>query len=204
MRIDERTLVTPSSKKIDFTVFSSPFHIEISPAEMGTMDRLIIQDLVKEFSSSRQIIECNRAFKVVIVLDAGSLSKDAQQALRRTMERCAKNVRFIFITENNNRIIAPLRSRCLNFRCPAVSKENMTAINGQMKSLEEYGSLRRNLLKSDAQLTGFWWEDVIVKLIDEIKRKAQPAFCTEVRKILTQLLVNAIPKKDFMKVSNYA
>lgn len=200
MRIDERTFITPSSKKLEFSVFSSPFHIEILPTEMGNMDRLIIQDLVKEFSSSRQIIECSRPFKVVIVLDAGSLTRDAQQALRRTMEKSAKNVRFIFITDNTSKIIAPLRSRCMCFRCPVVPRSIVSSIIQNFKPIDEFGSLRRNLLVADSQTPRFWWEDTIGQLIEELKRKTNPGFCSEVRKLLSLIIVNSIPKKEFMKV----
>jgi replication factor C small subunit len=45
--------------------------------------------------------------------DAHSLTKDAQQALRRIMERTSTTCRFIFSTTNQSALIPPLTSRCL-------------------------------------------------------------------------------------------
>lgn len=166
---------------------------------MGVLDKIIVQELVKEFSSSRQILECRRKFKIVIILDSNYLSRDAQQALRRTMEKCAKNVRFIFITDSCGRIISPLRSRCLNFRCAAVDKVTFNNILPEGKLQYEFGSLRRSMLISDSGIEQMWWEQEISKLVHGLKDKSKQNYCLEVRKILFQLISNCIPKKDILK-----
>ncbi len=45
--------------------------------------------------------------------DAHALTKDAQQALRRIMERASTTCRFIFSTTNQSALIPPVTSRCL-------------------------------------------------------------------------------------------
>jgi replication factor C small subunit len=45
--------------------------------------------------------------------DAHALTKDAQQALRRIMERTSTTCRFAFTTTNQSSLIAPVTSRCL-------------------------------------------------------------------------------------------
>lgn len=52
-------------------------------------------------------------FRLVIFDGAGDLTKDAQAALRRIMERYSQTCRFIFVTNSLASIIDPIRSRCV-------------------------------------------------------------------------------------------
>jgi replication factor C small subunit len=52
-------------------------------------------------------------FKLVVFDDAAALTRDAQQALRRIMERYSATCRFVFITTRPSALIPAITSRCL-------------------------------------------------------------------------------------------
>jgi replication factor C subunit 3/5 len=65
---------------------------------------------------------------VVIINEADSLSRDAQAALRRTMEKYMTNLRIILCANSTSRLIAPIKSRCLLIRVAAPNHEEMLTV----------------------------------------------------------------------------
>lgn len=128
LKIDVKTFTTSSNRKLEFNVLSSPYHLEITPSDMGNNDRVVIQDLLKDVASTEQVDFSNQAklatkhrFKVVVINEADSLTRDAQAALRRTMEKYSSNIRLIMVCNTIANIIAPIKSRTLLVRIPAPS-----------------------------------------------------------------------------------
>jgi replication factor C subunit 3/5 len=62
---------------------------------------------------------------VVIINEADTLTRDAQAALRRTMEKYTTNMRLILCANSTSRLIAPIKSRCLLVRVAAPSEEDV-------------------------------------------------------------------------------
>jgi replication factor C subunit 3/5 len=59
----------------------------------------------------------------VIINEADSLTRDAQAALRRTMEKYTPNMRLILCANSTSRLIPPIKSRCLLIRVAAPSDD---------------------------------------------------------------------------------
>jgi len=82
----------------------------------------IVRETVKTFARTRSIGEI--PFKIMILDEADNMTSDAQQALRRTMERFTETCRFILIANYSGKIIEPIQSRCAPFRFSYLSKED--------------------------------------------------------------------------------
>jgi len=75
-------------------------------------------------------------FKVVVLTEVDGLSRDAQAALRRTMEVYMRTTRLVLCCETPSRVIAPLRSRCLTVRVPAPSQMDVMNVLGAVAKKE--------------------------------------------------------------------
>ena len=75
--------------------------------------------------------------EVVVIHEADKLSKQAQQGLRRTMEKYMNNLRLIFCCESTGKIMSPIRSRCLLIRiaAPSIEQVNANVIKETFKAL---------------------------------------------------------------------
>jgi len=66
--------------------------------------------ILKWYASLRPL---DAEFKLMVFEDAHTLTREAQQALRRIIERTSNTCRFIFTTTNPSAIIPAISSRCL-------------------------------------------------------------------------------------------
>ena len=85
----------------------------------------VVRKTVKTFARIRSIGEI--PFKIMILDEADNMTSDAQQALRRTMERFTETCRFILICNYSGKIIEPIQSRCAPFRFSYLSREDHDA-----------------------------------------------------------------------------
>ncbi|KAI5824610.1 P-loop containing nucleoside triphosphate hydrolase protein [Schizophyllum commune Tattone D] len=114
LKIDQRIFLSPSKRKLEINLVQSNFHIEITPSEAGNYDQVVMQELLKEIAQTQHVdLDAKQRFKVVVINEADGLSRDAQAALRRTMEKYMSNLRIILCANSTSRLIAPIKSRCL-------------------------------------------------------------------------------------------
>jgi replication factor C subunit 3/5 len=101
------------------TTVASAYHIEINPGDAGNADRYVVQEVIKEMAQYNPVGgEATRAWKVLLLSEVDRLSKEAQAALRRTMEKYTATCRLILVATSPSKVIEPLRSRCLGVRVP--------------------------------------------------------------------------------------
>ena len=81
----------------------------------------VVRETVKTFARSKSIGEI--PFKIMILDEADNMTSDAQQALRRTMERFTETCRFIMCANYSGKIIEPIQSRCAPFRFTYLPRE---------------------------------------------------------------------------------
>jgi replication factor C small subunit len=83
----------------------------------------VIRNKVKDFARTKAVD--TDLPKVVYLDECDSLTKEAQQALRRTMETYSGTARFILSCNYSSKVIDPIQSRCAVFRFKPLSKEGM-------------------------------------------------------------------------------
>nr|GAT57371.1 predicted protein [Mycena chlorophos] len=227
LKIDQRIFLTPSKRKIEVNLVTSNYHIEITPSEAGNYDRVVIQELLKEIAQTQQVdMNAKQRFKVVIINEADSLSRDAQAALRRTMEKYMSNMRVILCANSTSRLIAPIKSRCLLMRVPAPNAEEMTTVLTHVAKRAYFdlppeaaqeivndsnGNLRKAILVLEAlkmqspDLSGPLsiakpdWETYCHKIANLIVTEQTPARVMEIRTKFYELLSHCIPPTVIIK-----
>ncbi|KAK9729417.1 ATPase family associated with various cellular activities (AAA) [Popillia japonica] len=104
-----------------------------TPAQFSTMvlelnasdDRGIgiVRGQILTFASTRTIFKSG--FKLIILDEADAMTQDAQNALRRIIEKYTENIRFCIICNYLSKIIPALQSRCTRFRFGPLSPEQI-------------------------------------------------------------------------------
>jgi len=85
-------------------------------------------------------------FRICLLDELEGMTTDAQNALKRIMERYSDNIRFIITCNDRNKIIFALQSRCANYLFSPLSSDNMLIV-------------LNNIIKSE-KLTNFSQEDL--------------------------------------------
>lgn len=75
----------------------------------------VVRNKIKSFAQQKVTLPPGR-HKIVILDEADSMTEQAQQALRRTMEIYSNTTRFALACNSSERIIEPIQSRCAMLR----------------------------------------------------------------------------------------
>jgi len=85
-----------------------------------------VRTLIKQIAQSGTIGDA--PFRIILLDEMEGMTNDAQNALKRIMERYASNVRFIITCNNKNKIIHPLQSRCANYHFAPLTNEQILEV----------------------------------------------------------------------------
>jgi len=233
LKLEHRSFKTPTDKVLEVTTVASNYHIEMTPGDAGNNDRFIVQEVIKEIAQNNPLhvqqskqSEGKPMFKVVLLMEVDRLSRQAQAALRRTMEKYMSSCRLILCCTNPSKVIEPVRSRCLGIRVPAPSHEEICGVLAEVCRRESLvcppqlavrvskasgRNLRRAVLmleacrvkqypfKEDQEVAYMDWEVYIAGVARDITSEQSPQRLLLVRTKLYNLLTNCIPPDIIMQ-----
>ncbi len=170
--------------------------LELNASDERGID--IIRSKVKDFARTKAIGEV--PFKVICLDECDALTREAQQALRRTMENYTQTCRFILAANYSSKIIDPIQSRCAVFRFKPLDRKDIMSIIDNIAKEEKLkidekakealidlseGDCRRveNILQSSASTESHITEESIYLLASAAKPK-------EIKEILNLALKN--------------
>lgn len=136
--------------------------LELNASDERGID--IVRGKIKDFARTRAL---KGDFKIIFLDEADALTRDAQNAMRRSMEKFSSVCRFILSCNYSSKIIEPIQSRCALFRFRPLKKEAIIERVGYIAEKESlkvgddameliitasHGDLRRaiNMLQSSA------------------------------------------------------
>ena len=99
-------------------------YIELNASDERGID--VIRQKVKDFARTKALKDV--PFKVIFLDEADALTKEAQQALRRTMENYTNTCRFILSCNYSSKLIEPIQSRCVVFRFKLLEKKDIAEV----------------------------------------------------------------------------
>lgn len=187
-------------------LFGDAWHnnfLELNASDERGID--VVRVKVKDFARTRAIGDV--PFKIIYLDECDALTRDAQQALRRTMENYTQTCRFILSCNYSSKIIDPIQSRCTVFRFKPLPKEDIFKIIDKIAKTEKLavdakakealyeicqGDCRRleNIMQSSAAIK----DKITEELIYSVASAAQP-------KEISQVLDNCV-KGDFSGAKN--
>lgn len=158
--------------------------LELNASDERGID--VIRNQIKEFAKLKSLAEV--PYKIICLDEADSLTKEAQQALRRTMERYSYSCRFILACNEMSKIIDPIQSRCVIFKFKGLLEQDLKELLIKIESDEGLkiddeakdllvticeGDVRKllNTLQAAASINKTVTKDLINEILDYVDPK---------------------------------
>ncbi len=169
------------AKELFGTNFEQNF-LELNASDDRGID--VVRNTIKDFART---LAFDSGFKIIFLDECDALTQDAQQALRRTMEKYTKTCRFILSCNYSSKILEPIQSRCVIYRFKPLGakdvekqvkviaeKEKIHVDEGAIKALNyvSQGDMRKtiNVLQAASTLDKKITEDIVYS----VSSKARP------------------------------
>ncbi|PON94614.1 Replication factor C subunit [Trema orientale] len=109
-------------------LYGAQYHnmiLELNASDDRGID--VVRQQIQDFASTQSFsFGPKSSVKLVLLDEADAMTKDAQFALRRVIEKYTKNTRFTLVCNNVNKIIPALQSRCTRFRFAPLQADHVT------------------------------------------------------------------------------
>src|SRR3989338_6746599 len=115
--------------------------LELNASDERGID--VVRIKVKDFARTKAI--SNVPFKIIYLDECDALTKEAQQALRRTMEMYANTCRFILSCNYFSKLIDPIKSRCAVFKFKPYNPEQIKELIEKISQKEGFKINKKNI-----------------------------------------------------------
>tara|TARA_R100000084_G_scaffold101380_1_gene56365 strand:- start:485 stop:1297 length:813 start_codon:yes stop_codon:yes gene_type:complete len=119
-------------------------YVEVNASDDRRLEN--VRTTIKNIAQSGTIGDA--PFRIVLLDEMDGMTTDAQNALKRIMERYASNIRFIITCNDRNKIIFALQSRCANYHFKPLSNEAMMEVLSSILKAEEITRFSQDELHS--------------------------------------------------------